>query len=86
MLYVQYRMERINRVAYLQGRYKLAGTWPRMRTLVQAVLHVLVYLQLFAVAWVIQGAVGSRGSSAPGTGPLPAAPGAAVFGAGSLSV
>jgi len=86
MLYVQYRMERTNRVAYLQGRHKLAGSWPRMRTLVQAVLHALVYLQLFAVAWVLQGASGSRGSGAPGTGPLAAAPGAAVFGAGSLSV
>ena len=52
LLYMQYRMEYGNRAAFLQGKGTIPATWPYVPMLVQVVLHVLVCLQLFAVAWV----------------------------------
>jgi hypothetical protein len=64
LLYTSYRMERANRKAFLQGKVKLADGWPRVPALVQAVLHLLVFLQLFAMAWVVLNRGGGVGNSA----------------------
>lgn len=58
LLYTTYRMERANRAAFLQGKAKLVAGWPRVPALVQAVLHAVVFLQVFAMGWALL-----RGSS-----------------------
>lgn len=66
LLYLQYRMERGNRLAFLQGRVKVAAAWARVPLLVQAVLHGVVFLQVFAVVWVVfHGVSGGGGVLSP---------------------
>lgn len=84
MLYVQYRMERAHRMAFLQGRKaQVQHSWPHVPILVQAVLHAVVVLQLFAVAWVVLQGAGANALISVSVGvPAPSAP---AFAAGQLS-
>lgn len=53
LLYVQYRLERASRKAFLQGKVQLQDGWPRVPTFLQVVLHTVVLLQLFGVTWAL---------------------------------
>lgn len=53
LLYAQYRMERANRLAYLQARgLKGLQYWPFVPAMIGVVLHAAVYVQLLAAVWV----------------------------------
>lgn len=53
LLYVHYRMEHANRLAYLQSRgLQGASYWPFVPVVIGVVLHVAVYAQVLAAAWV----------------------------------
>lgn len=85
LLYTQYRMERANRQAFLQGKRRLVGGWPWVPPLVQALLHAVVYLQLFGLVWLMAwgGGGSSVGMATPGMQGT-AAEGMAVFDSGAL--
>jgi hypothetical protein len=61
LIYMQYRMERAARQAFLQGKRRLVTGWPRVPLLVQVLLHTVVYMQLFGIVWLL--ARGDGGSS-----------------------
>lgn len=63
LLYLLYRMERANRLAYLAGRARVARDWPFMPGYVQVLLHVLVMLQLCSAAWVGLQCSAARGAA-----------------------
>lgn len=64
LLYTMYRMERANRKAFLKGKVKVVDGWPRTPALVQAALHLVVFLQLFAIVWLVLDRGRGVGSSA----------------------
>eukprot|EP00878_Enallax_costatus_P007219 GHUV01007563.1.p1 GENE.GHUV01007563.1~~GHUV01007563.1.p1 ORF type:complete len:303 (+),score=30.66 GHUV01007563.1:663-1571(+) len=53
LLYAHYRMERANRLAFLQSKgLKAVHYWPFVPAMVGFVLHVVVYVQVLAAVWV----------------------------------
>jgi hypothetical protein len=53
LLYMHYRLEAANRLAYLQGRAQVVRYWPSMPGYVQATLHLLVSLQASSAVWAV---------------------------------
>eukprot|EP00775_Hariotina_reticulata_P003932 gene3932-4186_t len=54
LLYSQYRMERTNRLAYLQdNNVRVEHDWPCMPGYVQVFLHCLLYTELLAGFWLL---------------------------------
>jgi hypothetical protein len=53
LLYMHYRLEAANRLAYLQGRAQVVRYWPHVPGYMQATLHLLVSLQASSAAWTV---------------------------------
>jgi hypothetical protein len=62
LMYLQYRMERAARQAFLQGKRRLVSGWPWVPPLVQVLLHAVVGVQLFGVVWLLARGVGEARS------------------------
>ena len=52
LLYVKYRLEMQERVAFLGDRCELITGWPSSPAIIQAVLHLVVCFQLLVSVWV----------------------------------
>jgi hypothetical protein len=54
LLYFQYRMERANRLAYLDSKnVQVEHDWPCMPGYMQVFLHCLLYTELLAGFWLL---------------------------------